>query len=626
MYTLLRRCPAPGDDRGFTLLVAIAVAAVGIALAGAVVGLAITTGNASGVDRQHTVAISAAESGIDSILARMGEGVTGQEAMTFPCGGTQTVWSHLDKVSVVATVTYTLTTNVPVTGCLTNNQTPKSAEITAVATLTRAVGTAAAESRTMKATVTITPPTSSTTAPPTLNHAVFGNASVSLNNSFTMKASTNGAKADVYSNGPVACTNTNTIEGSVTSQGGISFDNTCTVQGNVWAATTISTLNTLSINGDAIAAGSSGTTISTGNSGLIKGHALSNGDIIVSDSSSIIEGSAVSTGGKIALLNSGRILGSAYAKTNVEVGNSATISRDAYAVTGTISGVNASKVLGAAWGRCVGPKPPLTVTGVSTPPQGSACGANPILPPTVNPPGSPARAIPATILPPPPQPFPTINSDAQSIQAWSDAGWALKNFKSPTLSGDRCALARTYLSDIASGTQTWAGKLLVVVPTCTTSVGLGLTWVNAGSITLKHDLAIMSDENFSTGNAFTVKSSSSSPHNLYWIVPSDSPRVTSGCTSTESGSIRHPNAMTVTNVAWMMFTPCTVDFGNAFGTSGSPVKGQIYAGTVDIGNGIHVQMQGMQVPGATGGGLTPGAPVANPNATYSIVANNKSER
>ena len=132
----MRRFPASGDDRGFTLLVAIAVASVGIALAGTVVGLAITTGNASGVDRQHTVAIAAAESGIDSVLARMA-GVTANLATTpFPCGAqpTQTVWSYPDQVDVAVTVVYKVAAtpvtippapDVPVT-CPANNPTPSS--------------------------------------------------------------------------------------------------------------------------------------------------------------------------------------------------------------------------------------------------------------------------------------------------------------------------------------------------------------------------------------------------------------------------------------------------------------------------------------------------------------------
>jgi hypothetical protein len=584
---------------------------VGIGLAAAVVGIAVTTGNSSGVDRQHTVAIAAAESGIDSVLARMAD-VTANLAVTpFPCNPqlpTQEVWSYPDKVNVAVTVVYKVAAT-PVTippaadlevACPASNQTPKSATVTAVATLTRAVGTAAAESRTMQATVTITPPTSSTTTPPTLNHAVFGNASVSLNNAFTLKESAAGAKdADVHSNGPTACTNGNTVDGDVTSQLDIFFNNTCRVRGNVWAKGSISTSNALRIEGDAIAAGSSGTTISTGNGGTIDGHAMTNGDIAVVNGGTI-GGSAVSTAGKVDIQNSGTVNGSAYAVVNVDVGNSGLVKNDAYAVTGTITGVSSSsRVHGAAKGHCIEPLSQLFVGGGATPPQTTslACGANPTLPATVKPPGSPARALPTTVTAPPPQPFPTINSDAQSIEAWSNADWSIKNFKNPALSGDRCVLARSYLSDIASGTQPWTGKLLVIVPTCTTSVGLGLTWANAGSITLKHDLAIMSDEGFSTGNAFTVKSSSSVPHNLYWIVPSDSPRVVSGCTSGDSGSIRQPNSATVTNVAWMLFTPCTIRFVNAFGTSGSPVKGQIYGGTVDIGNGIHVQMQGMQVPG-----------------------------
>ena len=644
MDILLRRFPASGDDCGFTLLVAIAVAAVGIALAGAVVGLAITTGNASGVDRQHTVAIAAAESGIDSILVRMGDGVPGQEATTFPCGPqpTRTVWSYPDQVSVAVTVVSYTVAATPITSppaadvpvaCPANNQTPKTAKIKVVATLTRAVGTAAAESRTMQATVKLTLPTTTATTPPTLNQAVFGDATIGISNSLVLGESTLGARdADLYSNGEVSCTNVATIEGDITSTTDVNFTNVCTVRGNVWAGNKISTLNKLTIDGDAIAAGATGTTINTGSSGEIKGHVMTNGNIAV-ENSSTIWGSAVSTAGQVVLGNSGWIKGSAYAGTNIEVGNSAKIDTDAHAVTGTISGVNSSTVGGTAKGRCVGPRPQLTVTGVSTPVQSTTavtCGAtNPAFPATVKPAGTPPRAIPSTVLPPPPQPFPVINSGPSSLAAWTTAGWAIKNFKDPALTGNRCEAAKTYLTGLNSGPATWTGPLLVVIPTCASAgVGDGLTWINNGSITLKHDLAIMSDEGFSTGNLFTVNSSNGS-RNLYWIVPSDSPRVTTpypSCTSPTSGSIRHTNKATVAdNVSWLIFTPCKVTFVNAYGESGHPIRGQIYGGTVGVTNAIYLRMHAMAVPGATGGGLTPGTPVVPPTATYSAVASHKSE-
>jgi hypothetical protein len=489
----------------------------------------------------------------------------------------------------------------------------------------------------MHATVTLTPPTTTTTTPPTFNHAVFGDTSITMFNSLTLKESASGAKdADLFSNGPVSCENMATIEGDVTSPTDISFTHVCTVRGNVWAGNKISTTSKLTIDGDAIAAGPVSTdnppipTINTGSSGEIKGHAMANGDIVV-ENSSTINGSAVSTNGKIALGNSGRIKGSAYVKTNVEVGNSATIETDAHAVTGTISGINSSRV-GTATGRCVGPRPALTVIGASTPTQTTGsitCGAtNPAFPANVKPPGSPPRAIPLQVTAPDPQPFPVINSDASTLTAWNAAGWTIKNFKDPVRTGNRCDEARTFLTGLNTATlAAWSGPLLVVIPTCTSNdISEGLTWINDGSILLKHDLAIMSDEGFLTMNNFTV-TTDNGPHNLYWIVPSDSPRVTPSCTNGGSGSIKHQNRATVEDDAsWLIFTPCKVTFANAFGESGHPVKGQIYGGKVDVTNAIYLQMHGMTVPGATGGGMTPGTPTVNPTAAYSAVASHKSER
>jgi hypothetical protein len=215
------------------------VAAVGIALAASVVGLAITTGNSSGVDRQRTVAIAAAESGIDSTLALMSGVAQGQEA-SFPCIGAQSdqqVWSYPDKVTVkIEIIEYTLTDSSKVlSGCLQDSLTPlipkpQSVIIESIATLNRAVGTSPAESRTVRSNVTFTA-IGNGGVEAAFEYAVFSNSDLVADG----HASLQGSPAPtIYARNGMTCKGAWSIGGNVVSpQGGFKAEGSCSVMGNV---------------------------------------------------------------------------------------------------------------------------------------------------------------------------------------------------------------------------------------------------------------------------------------------------------------------------------------------------------------------------------------------------------
>ncbi|MBA3232355.1 MAG: hypothetical protein H0T17_00160, partial [Propionibacteriales bacterium] len=124
-----RRRPT-GED-GVTLVIAMMVMGVVISLSILVVTVAISPNQASGRDRQRTVTLNAAESGVDAAYAEIqSSGVT--LPCTWPASGTQAVKAAPDQATARATITYYKADGSPLGHCPTAADVGSSAPATAV--------------------------------------------------------------------------------------------------------------------------------------------------------------------------------------------------------------------------------------------------------------------------------------------------------------------------------------------------------------------------------------------------------------------------------------------------------------------------------------------------------------
>lgn len=236
------RAPGPREDHGITLVVAIMVMGVAITLTILVITVAITTANQSGRDRQRTVAIHAAEAGVDAAYAAIQSSGT-----TLPCAwpatGTSSVSSAPDQVTTRATINYFKADGSAV-ACPIAATTGPSAPTTAVVDgygETNSLAGAAAATRRMQALINVKPIFGDS-----LNKAIFSDGTLAISNQTTLTGN-DGPNADVYTNGNFACANNQSYAGSVYAQGNITVQGSCTVAGDLWARGSVS--NTSGSNG-----------------------------------------------------------------------------------------------------------------------------------------------------------------------------------------------------------------------------------------------------------------------------------------------------------------------------------------------------------------------------------------
>lgn len=204
--------------------------------------------------------------------------------------------------------------------------------------------------------------------------------------------------------------------------------------------------------------------------------------------------------------------------------------------------------------------------------------------------------------------FPTIEwLGQQSESAWRAYGYT--NFVYAT----SCTDAYDYITRRA---KTEKDKTVLIVGACKpgeNSAGtFGLQFSNQTDIRLNTDLAVISDDGFTTNNNFTVTSTKpNQTRSLYWIVPTSSPRVESvvppRCKPSgppynytpdnpfNPGNITLSNRTMFdkSNINVLLYTPCRAYVSNL-----SDMAGQVYAGVVDVQNHFSMNFVPMFVPGA----------------------------
>ncbi|WP_210507550.1 hypothetical protein [Naasia sp. SYSU D00057] len=581
---------------------------VGLMLVIAVVSLAVLTSATTGAAystsaRANVQSLAAADGGVDAVYANLSVGnyVCSLGATTAP--------------AFTATVTYfNAAGNQMPCGSVVLG-TPVSAEIRSTGTAANpGTGSTDGDERTVVATVAL----GSSAGSLALDKAIFSEGSFTLSNNVTIEESATGeTDADLYSNGTIYCKTQLDIQGDITAQGDLSFENTCEGLGTIWVGGNASFSSSVNVKGSIFTAGRG--TMTLANSSHIEGSLVTNGSVVLENSPGAkacpgttsqwgVCGSVVALGGSISSKNGASIGGSAYSQsgfTATTANSTQVVGHDVVVVNGGVAGSNLSgtTVGGSirAWGAIGIDKARVgNLAGSCQRTAGNgfaSCGTAPAVPAP-----NPAVSLPAELgypsstgaLPvvnaPVREELPRIESSATALAKWS--GWTVRTFSG----ADSCAQAKSFLSGA------WSGKQLLLVTGCSGPI----SWNNE-TLSVKGDLAILSTTGFLAGNNFKVASSSTTTHDLMWIVPSDGPGVSwsavanttpiqysPSCTAA-GGNIAITNQTTITGARWFLYSPCTVTINNQL----NGFKGQIYGGFVTYPNNSAITKANIAVPGAT---------------------------
>jgi Tfp pilus assembly protein PilX len=234
--SLSRFVRRPGGEDGVTLVIAIMVMGVVITLSLLVLNVAISSQQTSGKDRQRTVAINAAEAGVDAAFATIQSSGTTLPCV-WPATGTSAVNAAPDRATARATVTYYRADGTALGHCPTTADVGANAPATAVVDgygTTNALAGAPVKTRHMQSLINVTP-----IYDKSLNKAIFADGNLSFDNNTTVTGSS-GPDADVYTNTDFACANGQNFAGSVNSQGNITVTGGCTFAGDIWAKGSVS--------------------------------------------------------------------------------------------------------------------------------------------------------------------------------------------------------------------------------------------------------------------------------------------------------------------------------------------------------------------------------------------------
>jgi hypothetical protein len=157
-------------------------------------------------------------------------------------------------------------------------------------------------------------------------------------------------------------------------------------------------------------------------------------------------------------------------------------------------------------------------------------------------------------------------------QAWVDNGYTIVNYSS-------CAAAQAFITAGAVGNY-----VVRVSPTC------ALSWGNNSTVTLKGNVAIITDGSFTTVNQ-TNWNSVGGPWTLYVIRPYQAGL---NCASGSYNINVSNNTNFNDNMKVFTYSQCTINFGN---NNAGGVNGQIIGGTVNITNQMTMNYVPILVPG-----------------------------
>lgn len=606
---LLNRLRQVRDERGAALAAVMGLMFLLSVISVTVLSVSITANAFATSTRANVQARAAAQAGLDAVFAAVNVG-------TFTCA-----MSSATAPIYAATAVYTDKTGATL-GCSGGVVTGRPVQAVVVATGTAsAKGIKASNGDTATATATFA---ITITNPPTfVQHALFGDKTVLLNNATALLESAPGLNdASVYSNGDINCQTKFKVQGTMVSAGNITIANTCNTTKYVWAGGNVSITQSAAIAGDVYQAGTAQMTLGNSSS-QIGGNVFTNGTVnlvgagAACPSTSPSPAASAAVCGTVAAFGAGAntiaapIAGSVYATGSVAV--SSPIAKDLLSVGGSLSGSAAIGGSARAQGTIGIPRSSIAGTACqNTSPTASfpACGTlsfpaatNPVatLPSGL---GYPAGAGAPVVNAPVIEQLPQIQSSDSALDMWRSVGY--------TVTSVPCAGLLTAIAGMTGS------KNLLLLTGCTAPVTLP-------SLTLTGDLAVLSPMGILTNNGWSVTSVGTA-RNLFLIVPSDAPGISwnpipgsnpvqysPSCTTTSTNqTITTANTQVVSNTSVFLYSPCTVNVSGVV----SGFRGEVYGGTVIYPNNTDLTMGAMSVPGIR----YPGTP---PPVTYSAVVSSR---
>jgi Tfp pilus assembly protein PilX len=256
------------------MVLALIVTMIVVTLSIAVVNQSIHASNSSAFDRRRTIAVSAAEAGVDDYYHYLGDlysaGTLSLSAVnctrtgSVTSGPNQATWNASLTFYTQSGSTYTATTCPPPTGIV-----PAAAKISSTG-----LSPSTILLRKMESFVRLTPQYGG------FNQALLAMTTTSVTNKVTLNG-LEGDDADVILNCPtppctLSLTNNQSISGNVYVSGAVSMTNSVDVGGDVWSSGNITMTTGATINGDAK---SSQGSISVTNPASIAGNALAAGTV-----------------------------------------------------------------------------------------------------------------------------------------------------------------------------------------------------------------------------------------------------------------------------------------------------------------------------------------------------------
>ena len=171
----------------------------------------------------------------------------------------------------------------------------------------------------------------------------------------------------------------------------------------------------------------------------------------------------------------------------------------------------------------------------------------------------------ATASDPPTYSLPTMTWDQS---AWTAQGWNLVSQSSCTPIAGPITTKTVYR----------------ITPAC------NMTWSNNTTVNLSADLAIVTDGSLSMVNQVTFQSTDSTPHNLFFIVPTNGAY---SCSGANAANFSSSNNTSFVNLRTFIYTPCSATYAN----NNAGLGGQIFAGQVTISNQFTLNFIPEQIPG-----------------------------
>ncbi len=282
-----------------------------------------------------------------------------------------------------------------------------------------------------------------------------------------------------------------------------------------------------------------------------------NGNFVCSNSS--LDYGSVNAQGFASLSNSCTVAQDLRVGGNITMTQSSRVGHDAISSAGTITLANSAQIgnNARAAGACSGCVQGSSVLGTITTNSSSA--------------------------PPPQIAMPTVNWAGGT--AWSTAGYTIASFSD-------CTAARNHIQNVVSGSST--PTVVRITSSC------ALAFSSSADVFLGANLAIITNGSISTSNHSIFKSTTSTPREMFFIVPRDiftpatppDSRATN-CSGT-TNNINMVNNTDIVNVRLFLYSPCTINLNN----NNLGLGGQIFGQNVNINNHFSFTYRPMLIPGA----------------------------